>query len=395
MSLQEKADTQMALGVYFHIPFCARPCDFCAFYEEAPKRSDIERFLQGMERELALISMNRPVETVFWGGGTPGLLPPRDLQRLGQAMLQCLQNSPGEWTVEMAPSTVKREKLRVLRDLGVNRISLGVQSFHPAMLETLGRSHAPKQVCRAIELIKEMGFENLNLDLIFSIPGQSIEDWLDDLQMAVAAQPQHISTYCLTFEEDTALWLQRQKGQTSAKTEAEETAFYEKSAEFLPASGYYQYEISNYCQPGFACRHNLNTWKMTEWIGFGPSAASQYAGLRHANVASLDEWLKGVSEGKPRNVERTMLNPDLLFADSLIFGLRMNEGIDLPALKNRFAPTKAHLADELWLNLQAEGLLEGIETGKLKLTKKGLLLADRIGVEILSTLEDEIECMAH
>ncbi len=385
----------MPLGVYFHIPFCARPCDFCDFYEEAPKRSDIERFLQGMERELALISMNRPVETVFWGGGTPGLLPPRDLQRLGQAMLQCLQNSPGEWTVEMAPSTVKREKLRVLRDLGVNRISLGVQSFHPAMLETLGRSHAPKQVCRAIELIKEMGFENLNLDLIFSIPGQSIEDWLDDLQMAVAAQPQHISTYCLTFEEDTALWLRRQKGQTSAKTEAEETAFYEKSAEFLPASGYYQYEISNYCQPGFACRHNLNTWKMTEWIGFGPSAASQYAGLRHANVASLDEWLKGVSEGKPRNVERTMLNPDLLFADSLIFGLRMNEGIDLPALKNRFAPTKAHLADELWLNLQAEGLLEGIETGKLKLTKKGLLLADRIGVEILSTLEDEIECMAH
>ncbi len=392
MILQEKADTQMPLGVYFHIPFCARPC---AFYEEAPKRSDIERFLRGIEQEIALNSIDRPVETVFWGGGTPGLLPPGDLQRLGQAMLQYLPSPPAEWTVEMAPSTVKKEKLRVLRHLGVSRISLGVQSFDPAMLETLGRSHVPKQVCRAIELIKEIGFRNLNLDMIFSIPGQSIEDWLDDLQRAVEAQPQHISTYCLTFEEDTALWLRRQKGQTSAKSEAEETKFYEKTAKFLTANGYYQYEISNYCQPGFACRHNLNTWRMGEWIGFGPSAASQYAGWRYANPASLDEWLKGLSGGKPRHVERTPLNPDLLFADSLIFGLRMNEGINLTALKNRFDPTKAHLADALWQDLQAGGLLEGMETGKLKLTKKGLLLADRIGVEILSILENEIECMTH
>ncbi len=389
MNLQEKADPQTPLGVYFHIPFCARPCDFCAFYQEEPRRGDIERFIEGMERELSRVSIDRPVDTVFWGGGTPGLLLARDLKRLGESMLQHLGIPSKEWTVEMAPSTVKADKIKALRDLGVTRISLGVQSFRPEMLDVLGRSHSKEQIFRAIDTIRGAAFENLNLnlDLIFSIPGQTVENWIEDLNEAVNLSPQHLSTYCLTFEEDTALWLRREKGQTKGYTEQEEAVFYEKTAEFLSANGYPQYEVSNFARSGFACTHNLNTWRMGEWIGFGPSAASQYHGWRYANVPSLNDWLKGISEEKPRQVDRMRLNSELLFADSLIFGLRMNQGVNLTHLINRFNPTNADLLANFWQVLKGEGLLEISENGYLKLTTKGFLLADRIGSEILAKLE--------
>ncbi len=391
MGLQEKADAQTPLGVYFHIPFCARPCDFCAFYQKEPRRGDIERYLEGMEKELALVSFDQSVETVFWGGGTPGLLSARDLRRLGKAMLQHFSSPPSEWTVEMAPSTVKADKITILRDLGVTRISLGVQSFRPEMLEILGRSHSREQIYRAIEIIRHQDFENLNLDLIFSIPEQSLAMWLCDLEEAVALAPQHISTYNLTFEEDTALWLRREKGQTKGKTETEEAAFFEKSAEFLPANGYGQYEISNYSRPGFACRHNLNTWNMSQWAGFGPSAASQYQGWRYANVSSLDQWLAGLNEGKPQQVDRQLLTPEILFADSLIFGLRTNRGVDLPALRDRFKPDKVDFLplDELWEALREEGLLEVSPNQCLRLTNKGLLVADGVAADILTKLDEK------
>jgi len=376
---------RVALGIYVHVPFCASTCDFCAFYQEAPRREDLDRYLTGIERELALVGPHRPADTIFWGGGTPSALPARDLERLGRTLLDHLGAPPREWTIEMAPSSVKTDKLEVLRDLGVNRISLGVQSFDPATLAGLGRRHSPAQIYAAIDAIRAAGFKNLNLDLIFSVPGQTQAAWLADLTEAVRLAPAHLSTYCLTFEEDTVLWLKLSKGQVRPDIQVD-AAMYEATWDFLEAAGYHQYEISNYARPGRECAHNLDTWAMQEWLGLGPAAASQFQGRRFANPPDLERWLKGVNAGKLDRVDEIALTPALLAADALIFGLRLNRGVNLAGLEKRFIDFNFAGLEPLWRDLLADGLLE-MSGGILKLTLAGRLVADQVGVKILQSVE--------
>lgn len=380
--LQEKADVRQ-LGLYVHVPFCARSCDFCHFYQEPPKRGDLERYLAGMENALDRIVIDRPLDTIFWGGGTPGLLAARDLERLGLAVLKANgHRRPSEWSVEMAPATVKVDKLKVLKDLGVNRISMGVQSFQPALLEALGRIHSLKQVRQAIEHFHHLGLENFNLDLIFAIPGQSLTMWMEDLQEAVAARPAHVSTYCLTFEEDTALWLRLQRGQVRKTGADEEVAYFERAWEFLAGSGYEQYEVSNFARPGRSCVHNLNTWRMQEWLGVGPSASSQFGLRRWTEPHSLEEWLEGLKTGRPKWVDHVELTPDILTQDLLVFGLRMNAGISLKEIRSRFPDRLPRGWEAFQFSLLEEGLAR-LDQDRLSLTDRGRLLADRIGEEIL------------
>jgi oxygen-independent coproporphyrinogen-3 oxidase len=380
--LQEKAES-LELGIYVHVPFCARSCDFCHFYQEPPRRDDLEGFLSGMERSMMANRLPRPASTAFWGGGTPGLLSARDLERLGRAMLRANHGiSPGEWSVEMAPATVKKDKIHVLRDLGVNRISMGVQSFQPKLLEELGRIHSLEQVHRSVELLHTEGFTNFNLDLIFAIPGQSIAMWQADMDAAIAARPAHISTYCLTFEEDTALWLRLQKGQVEKITPDDEAAYFECAWERLGAAGYEQYEVSNYARPGHACVHNLNTWRMQEWIGFGPSASSQFGLRRWTEPHSLQDWKAGLEGGPAKLAEDIQLNPSILAQDYLVFGLRMNEGVDLGAWERRF-PGSTPAGWPEFRDQLVNGCLARMDGHRLRLTEAGRLLADRIGEEIL------------
>jgi oxygen-independent coproporphyrinogen-3 oxidase len=376
------------LGLYVHVPFCASTCDFCAFYQEQPERAELDRYLAGIERELDLVGPRRPVETIFWGGGTPSALPARDLERLGRALLAHVGTAPREWSIEMAPSSVKPDKLTVLRDLGVTRVSLGVQSFSEKTLERLGRRHSPAQVHTALEAIRAAGFDNFNLDLIFAAPGQSLDEWLGDLATATALQPAHLSTYCLTYEEDTALWLKLAKGQVRPDAEAD-AKLYEATWDFLAAAGYPQYEISNYARPGRECIHNLNTWEMREWVGLGPSAASQFNNQRYANPADLARWLDGLASGTPERVDTMPVTPDLLATDALLFGLRLNRGINLGALCSRFREFKFSKLEPLWKNLATAGLLErvGRHQSILRLTRAGRLVADRVGVAILEAVE--------
>ena len=373
----------MHLGLYVHVPFCARSCDFCHFYQEAPARADLENYLQGMEAAFAAQPPPRPADTAFWGGGTPGLLPAEDLSRLGRALIRANHGVvPAEWTVEMAPATVKRDKLEVLREMGVTRISMGVQSFRPQLLESLGRIHTAAQVDRAIGLLRETGFENFNIDLIFAIPGQTLSQWEADLQSAVAVNPAHISTYCLTFEEDTALWVRLQKGQVTRHGEEDEARFHELAWEHLEKAGYDQYEVSNFARPGRACRHNLHTWHMQEWIGYGPSASSQLGMRRWTEPHSLEDWLQGLSTGRPRYAEEVALSPGILAQDFLIFGLRMNAGVNLHAWRERFGEDPVPGWDAFMERLVGEGLAI-LDGERLYLTGAGRLVADRIGEEIL------------
>src|SRR5882724_6035394 len=204
---QAKAEAVPPLGLYVHVPFCASTCDFCAFYQTQPTAGSVERFLKGVRREAELVSWPRPVTTIFWGGGTPGLLAPDDLRRLGVPLERGGRAGAGgaqslEWTVELAPASVTAERLAALREIGVMRVSLGVQSFQPALLDGLGRQHTREQVYRAYERIRAADFASVNLDLMFALPGQDEATWQEDIHAAVALEPDHLSTYCLTFEED-------------------------------------------------------------------------------------------------------------------------------------------------------------------------------------------------
>ncbi|HWZ95595.1 MAG TPA: radical SAM family heme chaperone HemW [Opitutaceae bacterium] len=385
---QEKAASATPLGLYVHVPFCASTCDFCAFYQTAPTAEAVARFLSSLAFEADLAAWKQPVTTVFWGGGTPGLLAPRDLLKLGEIVRGRLGGTPREWSIELAPASVTDERLAVLREAGVTRVSLGVQSFQPALLEALGRRHTREQALRAYARVRAAGFASVNLDLIFAVPGQDEAAWRADLREAVALAPDHISTYCLTFEEDTALWVKLSRGQVKRDI-AVEAQFYELTWAELAAAGYAQYEVSNFARPGHACLHNLNTWRMHEWVGLGPSAASQHAGWRGANVSDLEKWSTQVSAGERMTEQRVPLTPALLAEDALIFGLRMNEGVNLAVLRTRWPNAPWATAEALADRFAAEGLAERVGE-LLQLTSRGRLLADAVGAEILEKMSDPV-----
>ena len=375
-------DSSQPIGLYCHVPFCATTCDFCAFYQKKPCRYDLDRYLQAMALEFAQLPRNRVVDTVFWGGGTPGLLSAKYLERLGRSLLKNLSEPPMEWTVELAPSTVKSDKLKVLRELGVTRISMGVQSFNPKLLESLGRLHSPKQIYTAWERVEAAGFPQTNLDLMFAIPGQSIDQWEGDIREATRLAPSHLSTYCLTFEEDTALYLKLSKGEVSIDEE-KELRFYERGWDLLAELGYAQYEISNFAKPDSECQHNMNTWRMREWIGCGPSAASQYKGERYQRPANLEEWCLGMNSATSPKTERVALDDNLLLADAVIFGLRMNQGVDLNKLGLQFTHATNRIDLEAKLNFFVkESLLKSKDT-HYALTHQGRLLCDSLGSDLL------------
>lgn len=374
------------LGVYVHVPFCATTCDFCAFYQTVPKGDAVRRYVDAVEAEAALVNWDsRRAATAFWGGGTPGLLKPAELEQLGRIML-LYAGQPAEWTVELAPATVTTDRLAVLKQLGVTRVSLGVQSFDAGLLDALGRQHTPAQIHRAYELIRAQGFASVNLDLMFALPGQTEAQWRADLTEAVRLAPDHLSTYCLTFEEDTALWVKLSQGKVKLDAD-KEAAFYEKTWEFLEAAGYAQYEVSNFARSGHPCRHNLNTWHMHEWVGLGPSGASQHAGWRATNPSDLALWHADLATGRRATADRVALTNDLLAADSVIFGLRLNEGVSLPRLRRRFPSPGWTGLEDLLPKFLLGGLLVATVEGRISLTPRGRLLADAIGADILEAFE--------
>ena len=377
------APVQSATALYLHVPFCASSCDFCSFYQEQPKRGEIDRYLAAIEREMELHPPGR-VETAFWGGGTPGLLPADDLRRLGHAMTKAA-GKPGEWTVELAPSSVRADKLAALKEIGVTRISMGVQSFDDATLDALGRRHSPKQIMEAWELIEAAGFASRNLDLIFAIPGQDEKRWTDDLARAMELNPDHLSTYCLTFEEDTAMFVKLSQGKVKIDRELE-AFLYRRTWETLEAGGYSQYETSNFARPGHACRHNLITWEMGSWIGYGPSASSQWGHVRWTNPANLDQWIKGIEAGQPVREQAKALSARDLLCDALVFGLRLNEGVDPFALAERFETPLPQGVRELFADLIEEEIMELAGT-RFRLNGEGRLRADAVGVAVLEKFD--------
>ena len=385
---QAKASSAHApLGFYVHVPFCASTCDFCAFYQTHPTAGSIERYLDCVATEASLVAWKRPVTTVFWGGGTPGLLAARDLEKLGAIVRARCGGTPLEWTVELAPGSVTEERLTVLRAIGVTRVSMGVQSFQPALLDALGRQHSVQQIDRAYDRVRAAGFPSVNLDLMFALPGQTAVEWAADVREAVSRAPDHLSTYCLTFEEDTKLWVKLSQGRVKLDPD-HEIRLYEQTWAQLGAAGYAQYEVSNFARPGQACIHNLNTWHMHEWVGLGPSAASQHGGWRGGNIADLEKWQTHVAHGNRVTEDRVALTPALMTEDALIFGLRMNAGVDVAHWRERCPDAPWAAVDALLRRLVEEQLATRADA-IVRLTDRGRLLADAVGAELMAAFESE------
>lgn len=377
--------TTQPLGLYVHVPFCATTCDFCAFHQAKPTRESIGAFIKGISTESVLWANThpQPLQTVFWGGGTPGLLSADDMLRLRRSLDPILENNQiREWTIEMAPATVTPAKLEALHQIGITRISMGVQSFDQRVLDEMGRHHSPGQVRRAYDWIREAGFDNVNLDMIIAFPGQTAVDLDNDLNEVIGMRPEHISAYCLTFEEDTPLYAKLSRGVYKRDIE-QEASLYEFAWKTLEDAGFLQYEVSNFAREGFRSLHNLNTWRMTEWIGMGPSASSQYRGIRSTHAHDQEIWLNDLATGTLPEREKVVLHSDSILSDCLIFGLRMTDGPDLPAIIHRFGANSLTKWEPLFHHLSADGLAEYKPDNYLRLTLKGRLVADAIGVAIL------------
>jgi len=280
---------------------------------------------------------------------------------------------------------VRADKLAALKEIGVTRVSMGVQSFDDATLDALGRRHSPKQIMEAWEMIEAAGFASRNLDLIFAIPGQDEKRWTDDLHRAMSLKPDHLSTYCLTFEEDTAMFVKLSQGKVKIDRELE-ARLYRRTWETLEENGYVQYETSNFARAGHACRHNLITWEMGAWIGYGPSASSQWGARRWTNPSNLDQWIKGIEASQPVLEQVKDLSPADLLCDALVFGLRLNAGVDPYALAARFDAPLPQGVCKLFADLVEEGLME-LAGPNFRLTGEGRMRADAVGVAVLEKFD--------
>lgn len=377
-------------GLYLHIPFCFHKCHYCDFYSLVDTQDRQAAFVDRLIAEIAAVAplVAGPVRTLFVGGGTPTLLRPELWRKLLAALHGSFDLSRlVEFTVEANPETVTPELLAVLTSGGggVNRMSIGAQSFNPAHLKTLERWHDPRKVGEALRMIRAAGIDDVNLDLIFAIPGQTPEEWMTDLRAALELGPRHLSCYSLMFEPNTPLTRKLKMGLIERTDESIEAAMYEAAIDHLAASGFEQYEISNWAQtaPGQSpganyAKHNLLYWQNENWLALGPGASGHLNGYRWKNVPHLGKYLAApASEGAPiQDVER--LEPDASFGEQLMLRLRLMRGVEREWLADRLDENRRRIIDQKveWK------LLEWTPT-RLRLTRRGLLISDSIFSDLL------------
>jgi putative oxygen-independent coproporphyrinogen III oxidase len=356
--------------LYVHFPFCARICPYCAFYKTRGNAAEVGRFCQALVRELQGTAPFSP-STIYFGGGTPTALKTSQLEVILSAFHQQLDLSGlREWTIEANPGSVSARKAALLRKFGVNRISLGVQSWDNNLLNLLGREHNAPQAEESFRIFRDAGFSNISLDLMFALPEQTERQWRDSLQKTITLDPEHISTYCLTYEEDTE-FLARFEGGEFSVDEGREAGFLEMAMTTLERAGYEHYEISNYARPGFRSEHNQAYWRGADYVGLGPSAFSTRGFQRWQNVADHHEYARRLfaNESPVASLER--LTPEMKRMERIALGLRTREGI---------------VADIISLNrtpaLSRAGLLQH-NTNRVSLTRSGKLVADSIAEELL------------
>lgn len=373
-------------SLYIHVPFCAHKCSYCAFYSEASSGEVVNRYVHALITELALVSADLKPHTIFFGGGTPSLLNCRQWEMILYAMDKLSLLAAEEFTVECNPATVSLDKARLLRSFGVNRVSMGVQSLDEALLDRLGRIHTRDMVFKSFDVLRAAGFDNVNVDLMFAIPGQTMEIWQSTLAEALALESEHLSSYEVIYEEDTPLFAQLQ---AKAFDVNEDLAcdMYEELVQYASTAGFCQYEVANFARnkretpnlkletPSYACRHNVNYWRGGSFYGLGPSATSYVRGVRTKNWSNTKLYCEQVEKGKRAIESHEELSPLARAGETAAFGLRMlagwpfdefqrTTGIDL---RREWAVEINHLTERGWGRLAPE---------RFQLTPRGLRFAD-------------------
>jgi oxygen-independent coproporphyrinogen-3 oxidase len=365
-----------------HVPFCVHRCGYCDFTLVAGKDHLAAAYLEALETDLRTLDHPREVETLFIGGGTPTHLAPGNLERLLRLVTEWFPLAAGgEFSVEANPAEFEPRKMELLAEAGVNRVSLGVQSFDAEVLRFLERDHTPADIERVRADLARY-FTNVSFDLIFGVPGQTLAGWRDTLQRALALELQHISTYGLTFEKGTQFWSRREKGEIVQIGDELERDMYAAAMDELPAAGFDQYEISNFARPGFACRHNQVYWAGLPYCGFGPGAARYLDGRRQMNHRSTTTWIERIRRGRSPIADEEQLSPEDSARELAVLGLRTTAGIDEHVFTQRTGYELVALAGDAIEQRVADGLLERAE-GRLRLTREGRFLADTVVADFL------------
>jgi oxygen-independent coproporphyrinogen-3 oxidase len=369
-------------AAYVHVPFCAHQCGYCDFAIATGQDDQIDAYLDALAAELATLGTPQPVRTLFLGGGTPTHLSREQLQRLLVAVNRWLPpTSDHEFSVEANPGTLDADKVAVLADHGITRVSLGAQSFQPPLLRVLERDHAPDDVPRAVEAVRGR-IEQFSLDLIFGVPGQTEAQWRDDLERALGLGPDHVSTYGLTYEKGTPLWKQRQRGAVVPLDEEHELALYALAIDTLEAEGFEHYEISSFALPGRRCRHNQVYWANGAYFGFGMGAARYVSGRRELNTRNLADYITRVRSGKSPTFQSEELPPEERARETMALQLRRAEGIERASFQAQTDHSLDALAGPAIAAHVAQGLLAD-DGRRVYLTRRGKYVADAVVERLL------------
>lgn len=383
-------------GIYIHIPFCKQRCIYCDFYSTTNQEKE-NRYIQAVctELELRKSTLSDSIHTIYIGGGTPSLLDPDSIARLRASIGQNYQvMSDLEFTVEANPDDISTEWLEAMSRIGVNRISMGVQTFHDGHLKLLRRRHNCEKAIEAVHLCQTHGFRNISIDLIYGLPGQTLEEWKADVAQAIALNVQHISAYALIYEENTALWRMREQNKVQEADEELSLNMFEHLIKELKSNGFEHYEISNFGRPGFHSRHNSSYWNDTPYLGCGASAHSFIGEERMYNTANIDQYIEDINKCKEKGLSYKevchceTLNRYEHYNDRIITGLRTAAGLDLDRLEKDFGQELKDYCLKMAEPYLKENTLQitqekGHPQGVLKLTHRGLFLSDGIMSDLL------------
>jgi len=371
-------------GIYIHMPFCKVKCMYCDFYSVADKDEAIPTFFKALIKEIEICEIDTRdwiIDTIFIGGGTPSLMTPYQLESLIKALDKKFDlTHVSEFTLEANPGEAPLERLKSFRALGVNRISMGVQSLQPSLLQFLTRIHGPEEVFNTFDTARQAGFENINCDLIFGIPNQTIKIWESDLRRILDLGPEHMSCYSLTVEKGTQLYQYVNRGKVKMPNDDQSAAYYRWAQSTMADYGYRQYEISNWSKPKLECNHNFHYWEIDPYLAFGPSAHGFDGKSRFSNINDLDSYINKLVKGDSplQHIEKlTRKN----YTNELIgFGLRINKGINLENISNQFKSK----FDQRIVDIKYKWGKYLIQEGnRLRLTEEGYAFADAIAADLL------------
>lgn len=372
----------MDLGIYVHIPFCVSKCYYCDFASYVQDKSNYQAYVHALIEEIRAHRESRPspltIKTIFIGGGTPSVLPPILLEKILIALKESFViTDHAEITIESNPGSLSLEKLKTMKKHSVNRISMGVQAYQDNLLKKIGRTHTKDDIVESYALCRSLGFDNINLDLMFALPGQSLDQWKETLEAVVKLSPEHISAYSLIIEEETPFGKMSNQGELEEPSEDLERLMYSFAKDYLSQNGYKQYEISNFAKEGKESKHNINNWKAYPYIGIGLGAHSYYNGYRYHNTYDIEEYIENSSQLRHIQEDKEWIDCKAQMEEYMFLGLRLTDGIEISDFEKRFNQSIFDVYGSQIKQHKKDGLL--METkGCIWLTDYGQDISNRV-----------------